>query len=183
MQKFKRIGLYGVSGTGKTTILKEVVKKVDNAIWLEGSKLLSEAAEMPLEEFKKLNSKEKYVFREKAIEKAWEIQEEKNKHIIIDGHLVFAKGESEFENVMTEKDATFYTEYIYLKLPAQVVMDRIRNDKKRNTDYSVTTIYRWAEVELKQLSAFCSEKNIPLTILNKEDLQESVIFICNYINK
>lgn len=183
MQKFKRIGLYGVSGTGKTTILKEVVKKVNKVIWLEGSKLISEAADMSLDEFKKLPFNEKYFFREKAIERAWEIQKEKKQHIIIDGHLLFAKGESEFENVMTEKDADFYTEYIYLKLPAQVVMERIQNDKKRNRDYSLTTIYRWAEAELKQLSAFCSERNIPLTVLSTEDLRESVNFLCDYINK
>jgi adenylate kinase len=80
MDNLKRIGLYGVSGTGKTTILKEVSKLTSNVIWLEGSQLVINAAGLTLEQFKKLSDKEKYFFREKAIDKAFEIQRKESKH-------------------------------------------------------------------------------------------------------
>lgn len=182
MQGFKRIGLYGVSGSGKTTILKEVAKTTNKSIWLEGAALVLKAANKTLDEFKKLSLQEKQFFREKAIENAWKIQSDTKKHIIIDGHLVFAKGESDFENIMTESDANFYTDYIYLKLPAQVVLNRIQKDPSKSRNYDLITIYRWIETELQQLRDFCAQKDIPLHILSSEDLNESVKFVCDLIN-
>jgi adenylate kinase len=182
MENYKRIGLYGVSGTGKTTILSEVSKLTSNAIWLEGSKLVIEAAGMALENFKKLSEDKKYFFREKAIEMAWEIQVKTNKHIIIDGHLVFAKSEDEFENVMTSKDATFYTDYIYLNLPPEIVFNRLQLDTFRKRNYSISTISNWIEFEMNELKTFCNDRKLNLHILHSTNKAECVNFICNYLN-
>jgi adenylate kinase len=177
----KRIGLYGVSGTGKTTILKEVSKLTSNVIWLEGSQLVINAAGLTLEQFKKLSEKDKYYFREKAIDKAFEIQTIERKHIIIDGHLVFAKGESEFENVMTEKDKTFYTDYIYLNFPTETILQRQQNDSNKKRNYSARTIINWVAFELQELKQFCINNSLNLHILETTDNKECVEFICNYI--
>ena len=182
MDKLKRIGLYGVSGTGKTTILKEVSKLTSNVIWLEGSQLVTNAAGLTLEQFKKLSETEKYFFREKAIDTAFEIQTKENKHIIIDGHLVFAKGENEFENVMTEKDKTFYTDYIYLNLPTETIWQRQQNDSDKKRNHSANTISNWVAFELQELKQFCNNRNLNLHILQSADNNECVEFICNYIN-
>jgi adenylate kinase len=181
MESLKRIGLYGISGIGKTTILKEVSKLTSNIIWLEGAKLVINAAEVTLIEFKKMTDREKYFFREKAIEEAFKIQEKGKKHIIIDGHLVFAKGENEFENVMTEKDATFYTDYIYLKLSPEIILKRHQNDKDRKRNYSANLISNWMEFELQELKKLCKNSNLNLQLLESENNQECVDFICNYI--
>ena len=181
MGNLKRIGLYGVSGTGKTTILKEVSKLTSNVIWLEGSQLVINAAGLTLEQFKKLSETEKYFFREKAIDKAFEIQTKDGKHIIIDGHLVFAKGESEFENVMTEKDKTFYTDYIYLNLPTETILLRQQNDSDKKRNYSAKTISNWVAFELQELKQFCKKQNLNLHILQTTDIKECVDLISNYI--
>lgn len=181
MDNLKRIGLYGVSGTGKTTILKEVSKLTPNVIWLEGSQLVINAAGLTLEQFKKLSDTEKYFYREKAIDKAFEIQTKESKHIIIDGHLVFAKGESEFENVMTEKDKTFYTDYIYLNLPTEIILQRQQNDSYKKRNYSAKTVSNWVAFELQELKQFCNEHNLNLHILQTTDSKECVEFISNYI--
>lgn len=181
MGDLKRIGLYGVSGTGKTTILKEVSLLTSNVIWLEGSQLVINAAGLTLEQFKKLTDKEKYFFRGKAIDTAFEIQAKEDKHIIIDGHLVFAKGENEFENIMTEKDKTFYTDYIYLNLPTEVILQRQQNDSGKKRNHSAKTISKWVEYELQELRLFCSSHNLNLRILHSTDNNECVEFICNYI--
>lgn len=181
MDNLKRIGLYGVSGTGKTTILKEVSKLTSNVIWLEGSQLVINAAGLTLEQFKKLSDTEKHFFREKAIDKAFEIQTKESKHIIIDGHLLFAKGESEFENVMTEKDKNFYTDYIYLNLPTETILQRQQNDSDKKRSYSAKTISNWVAFELKELKQLCNKHHLNLHILQTTDNKECVEFICNYI--
>lgn len=181
MKNLKRIGLYGVSGIGKTTILKEVSELTSNLIWLEGSQLVIEAAGLTLENFKKLSDKEKYFFREKAIDRAFEIQAIENKHIIIDGHLVFAKGENEFENVMTEKDTSFYTDYIYLKLPIETILSRHQNDSSKKRNYSANTILNWIEFELQELKQFCNNRNLSLHILETTDKKQCAEFIHSYI--
>ncbi len=137
---------------------------------------------MALENFKKLSEDEKYFFREKAIEMAWEIQVKQRKHIIIDGHLVFAKGEYEFENVMTSKDITFYTDYIYLNLPPEIIYNRLQLDTSRKRNYSITTISNWIEFEMNELKVFCNARKLNLHILNSTNKAESVDFICNYFN-
>lgn len=181
MEILKRIGLYGVSGTGKTTILKEVSKLTTNVIWLEGSQLVINAAGLTLEQFKKLSDKDKYYYREKAIDNAFEIQTKERKHIIIDGHLVFVKGECEFENVMTEKDKIFYTDYIYLNLPTEIIWQRQQNDRNKKRNYSAKTISNWVAYELQELKQFCDNNSLKLHILEKTDNKECVEFICNYI--
>jgi len=181
MNNLKRIGLYGVSGTGKTTILKEVSKQTSNLIWLEGSQLIINAADLTLEQFKKLSDAEKYFFREKAIDKAFKIQTKEEKHIIIDGHLVFAKGENEFENVMTEKDKTFYTDYIYLNFPTETIVERQQNDREKKRNHSAKTISNWVAFELQELKQVCSKHNLNLHVLQTADHKKCVEFICNYI--
>lgn len=180
MGNLKRIGLYGVSGTGKTTILKEVSKLTSDVIWLEGSQLVINAAGLTLEQFKNLSDTEKYLYREKAIDKAFEIQTKEGKHIIIDGHLVFAKGESEFENVMTEKDKTFYTDYIYLNLPTETILQRQQNDSDKKRNYTAKKISNWVAFELQELKQFCTKHNLNLHILQSTNSKECVEFICNY---
>ena len=182
MDNYKRIGLYGVSGTGKTTILREVSKLTNKAIWLEGSKLVTDAAGINLEYFKKLSDQEKYFYRESAIETAQKIQSIECKHIIIDGHMVFTKGENDFENVMTDKDASFYTDYIYLNLPPEIIFKRLQSDRARKRSYSQITIKNWIDFELNEIKKFCSERKKNLKILTSTNIAECVNFVCEYIN-
>ena len=112
-----------------------------------------------------------------------EIQNKENKHIIIDGHLVFAKGENDFENVMTKADATFYTDYIYLNLPTEIILQRQQNDTVRKRNHNANTISNWKVYELKELKLFCNKNNLPLHILETADTKSTVDFICNYIRE
>jgi adenylate kinase len=169
MQWLKRIGFYGVSGVGKTTILKSLMPFTANTIWLEGAAQVLKAAQLTLHDFKKLSASEKYHFRTMAIANAFEIQTENKQHLIIDGHLAFANGENEFENVMTENDKRFYTDFIYLKLAPAVILERQQQDLSRNRNYSLSTIHNWIDFELKALQKVCTERNIVLHILESEN--------------
>lgn len=177
----KRIGLYGVSGTGKTTVIKKVIKLMPNLVWLEGAKLVADAAGLTLDEFKNLSDEEKYFFREKAIDKAFEIQSKENKHMIIDAHFAFAEGGGAFKNVVTEKDVSFYTDCVYLKLPPETVLAQQRNDKTRQRNYSLETISNWIEFELRGLKRLCADRGLRLHIVDAESSDECADFICNHL--
>lgn len=181
MENLKRIGVYGISGAGKTTILEKVSKLTSNLKWLEGSKLILDVAGLELDKFKKLSEFKKYFYREKAINKAFEIQNREKINIIIDGHLAFPKGETGFENVMTKRDVIFYTDYIYLNLPPEIIFQRIQSDSLRKQNYSIKTLSNWAKFELRILKIFCKSHKLNLTILEAEDTQNTVNFICKYM--
>lgn len=183
MESLKRIGLYGVKGVGKTTISKEVNRLASNAlVWLEGSRLVLEAAKVPLTEFKRLPEEKKHLFREQAIEKAIEVQLIENKHILIDGHLVFPKGEDEFENVMTDKDNLFYTDFVYLKFPPKVILQRQKDDLIKKRIYPLKTIKNWIEFEISELEKVCKSNKINLHILEDKSNSYCIDFILNLIN-
>lgn len=182
MESLKRVGLYGISGTGKTTILRELIQLASNTIWLEGARLVLEAAKLPLENFKRLPDSEKYRFRELAIFNALEIQKSKNKHIIIDGHLAFAKGENEFEDVMTEGDKRFYTNFVYLNLRPEIILERQKNDLTRNRNYSLSTIRQWIGFELSKLTNVCDEFNIGLNIVESDSNHDCIALILKLLS-
>lgn len=182
MHTLKRIGFYGISGVGKTTTLSIFSKRQSNTIWLEGTGLVLEAANLSLPEFKKLPESEKYFFREKAICKAFEIQRTENEHIIIDGHLAFPKSENNFEDVMTEMDKIFYTDFIYLKLNPEIILERQKNDIIKKRNYSIKTISNWIDFEITQLQKVCLKHNINLLTVESEDTNDYIEAILKTIN-
>lgn len=182
MHTLKRIGFYGVSGVGKTTTLSIFSKCQSNTIWLEGTELVLEAANLSLPEFKKLPESEKYFFREKAICRAFEIQKTENQHIIIDGHLAFPKNENDFEDVMTEMDKIFYTDFIYLKLSPKIILGRQQNDILKRRNYSIETISNWIDFEVTKLQKVCFERNINLLTIESENTDDYVKSILKTIN-
>lgn len=180
---YKRIGLYGISGIGKTTILKEVNGLSEEVVWLEGSKLILETSNLSLAEFKKKSEETKYILRERAIDKAAEIQTKRKKHIIIDGHLAFAKPDNTFENVMTLKDGLFYTHFIYLKLAPEVIKYRQENDTVKKRSYTLHTIEKWIEYEERELILAAQKNNINISFLNSEKVNDCVSYLLEVINK
>lgn len=181
--KLKRVGVYGISGTGKTSIVKLVEKYSDNTIWLEGSRLVLEAANMTLEEFKRQTTDdEKYAIRERAIKIAETIQAQEQKHIVLDGHLAFVNKNGVFENVMTNQDQLFYTHFIYLKLTPKVVWSRQQNDTSKKRNYSLQTIEEWMKFEEKELLNAAMTYNINFSLLENEDLDTCVSYVLSVIN-
>lgn len=181
MKSLKRIGLYGINGTGKTTILKSVVATTSEIVWLQGSDMVLQAANISLPEFKRLSDDKKCYFREQAILNATQIQREQNKHVIIDAHLLFPSDNGGFENAMTRQDTEFYTDYIYLNLPAAIIHHRLLNDTARPRNRPIEMLQNWIENEMASLEKFCQSNGAPLTILETDDLNSTVQFICKYV--
>ncbi len=166
---FRRVGLYGVSGCGKTTLLRDFIKTRDDYYWIEGSRAVLLPLNNDLDKFKKLSTEDKYIYREKAIDYAEEILEIEKKNIIIDGHYCFMKDKISYENVMTDKDRKFYTDFIYMDLRPELVLERQRKDKLKKRNYSLEQIKEWISFERSELKKECERCRIRFFTITGDD--------------
>jgi hypothetical protein len=103
------------------------------------------------------------------------------KHIIIDGHLAFALQGGEFENVMTENDKRFYTDFIYWELPVKEILERQQNDKNKKREYTYKTIQDWIAYERRELEMVCEKAGIHLHYMNALSFQDGINYILNIL--
>ena len=179
----KRIGLYGVSGIGKSTILKELVLKHPDLLWLEGAKLLLETANIDLITFKKSDDLEKMRYRENAIKQAFKIQAEEKRDVIIDGHFSFPDDANSFKSVFTSMDNAFYKDIIYLQLPPEVILKRQLSDFTRKRNHSIEQIKAWVEYEIQFVNELANKDSHAVYYLKSESLDECINYISTILNK
>lgn len=181
MERFRRVGLYGVSGCGKTTLAKSFANKDDIYMWIPGSKPLADLVGGDIAVFQKLPEKEKIIYREKAIQNAFKLQEARKKNVIIDGHYCFFKRPS-YEIVMTDADRKFYTDFVYMNLPAEDILKRQENDTEKRRNYTTQEITAWQHYEIEQLKKECKDFRINYFELTSNSIEESIIILDNYLS-
>ena len=64
MKNFKRIGLYGISSTGKTTIAKHIEDSYPNFKYIDGSAVIDNICPGGITKFKELSATNKTKYRE-----------------------------------------------------------------------------------------------------------------------
>ena len=180
MERFKRVGLYGISGCGKTTLAKHFANKYDTYMWIPGSKPLADLVGGDISVFQKLPEEEKIRYRKKAIQNAFKMQETRKKNIIIDGHYCFFKSPN-YEVVMTDEDRKFYTDFVYMNLPAEEIFIRQENDTERKRNYTIQEIINWMNYEIEHLKNECIKFQINYFELTCTDLEESIVKLETYL--
>ncbi|KUJ14013.1 uncharacterized protein LY89DRAFT_651081 [Mollisia scopiformis] len=163
------IGLYGVPGSGKTFLLKQLKQAfLPNKFWFwEGSEVISNIVEGGLDAFKKLKDAEKVEWREKAITM---IRYECNNRIgVITGHFTFwADGTEAPLLVITQADLNTYTHIIYLDIDPNIVAARAEGDKERiRAKTSVGHIRKWQIFEKTELRKLCRDNGILFTMASE----------------
>lgn len=178
------IGLYGVSGCGKTTLLQELKKKLgeENFAYYEGSEVIAQVTPGGLESFKSLHKDEQPRYRKRAINTIKEQCMTTGKTGVVTGHFSFcAEGPlerdwndkpDEFkagEPVLTPNDWETYSHVIYLWLPAEVIAERIQNDTVRQREVlAFDTLRRWQQHEIDQLRSSCRSYGILFNVVFAE---------------
>ena len=147
--KYRRIGIYGISCTGKTTLAKQMEKLNPYQYkFMDGSSVINDVCEGGLAAFKKLPAEHKYQCRKAAIRYLEQLQKKEQKHLIIAGHYSFFSNDN-FEIAWTDADENFYTDIIIINDDIDTVYQRCINLGKK---YSKTDLKKWNHFENSKLA-------------------------------
>ncbi|KAK0368979.1 uracil phosphoribosyltransferase [Colletotrichum limetticola] len=128
------VGLYGVPGSGKSFLLRQLRAKLrDEHFQLyEGSEVIDNVVPGGLKAFKSSSQSEREIWRQRAIDFIAEECAGTGRLGIVSGHFSFWPEDQVFpEDVYTPADLNVYTHILYLDTPADVVARRCLEDSDR----------------------------------------------------
>lgn len=161
------VGLYGVSGCGKTTLMNQLKQELgqEQFAFYEGSEMIGKLVPSGLEAFKKFNDQDKTVWRERAIT---EIGKTCTKVAIVTGHFMFWHEEGTVgETVLTSTDLDIFTHILYLDVPADDLERQTVEDKERSRQHISTAHVRiWQQEEKTQLRRLCRANHILFSVVS-----------------
>ncbi|KAK7023302.1 uracil phosphoribosyltransferase [Favolaschia claudopus] len=166
------IGVYGVSGCGKSHLLNHLENSdhfgEDDVTFIEGSAILSSLVPGGLPAFKLLPDPAKHEWREKAITHIQDECAKSGKTGVVAGHFMFWETETDDESapsgVWTQGDASVFTHIIYLDVPPPLVVERRAQDaQRRRPALSEAHIQRWQVRECEELRRVCLQNKIIFT--------------------
>ncbi|KAJ7065022.1 uracil phosphoribosyltransferase-domain-containing protein [Mycena amicta] len=169
-QKRIVVGIYGVSGSGKTTQLKQLEEEFKEDPFriklYESSTVLDSLVPGGLEVFKKMDDQEKEVHREIAVRHVAKQCATLQEVGVVIGHFSFWENGAP-NAVWTPADAQTYTHIVYFDVPAQIVAERRQNDSTRaRQSLSPEQLETWQSFERRQLRAACLENGILFSVAN-----------------
>ena len=163
------VGLYGVPGSGKTFLLAQLKQELgeEHFAFYEGSEMIASIVPGGLDEFQKLEEKQKVDWRQIAIDKIGKECAESGKVAVVGGHFMFWPEEDKAGSpVYTQHDLKTYTHILYLDMPAEVIAQRRLNDTERSRpSTSIAHLHKWQQVEKTQLRRLCRENDILFSLL------------------
>lgn len=169
-----RIGLYGVSGIGKSYLLDKLNQYVNSVVTLDGSTAIDQVCEGGLSAFKKMQLEDKYNMRCASIAQLNRQFFADNRHMIVSGHYSFLTSTG-YEIAWTEADTKFYDLIIILKCSSEKHFQRCNLDHSRNRNFSQEQLDDWREFEHNGLQAICAASAIPFYSLSVEEPLELVL--------
>ena len=164
------VGLYGVSGCGKTYLLKELKQELPGTdfAFYEGSAMIDNVVPGGLEAFKGMKLPEQEHWRECAIDEIGKQCADRKKVGIVAGHFMFwPEGQQAGTPACTDNDLKVFTHVLYLDTPANTVEERTRNDPERNRENpSKKHLEKWQQEEKTQLRKLCRQHGILFSLLS-----------------
>ncbi|KAK1995252.1 uracil phosphoribosyltransferase [Colletotrichum falcatum] len=156
------VGLYGVPGCGKSHLLAQLKNRLDHEHFqfFEGSDVIDTVVPGGLEVFKRSDDPTKLRWRQTAIGAIAKECAQAGRVGVVTGHFLFwpEVGSATYEAVCTDHDLRVYTHVLYLGVPADVVVERARQDTARcRRPLPVDHIRKWQDAEKAQLRRLCLE--------------------------
>lgn len=164
-----RIGIYGISSTGKSTISKGIEESLYNFKSIDGSDIINKVCPGGLKEFKELDAKSQVKYRKDAILFLEEYQNETQQNLVISGHYSFLNSDGAIENVWNEADENFYTDIIYIKDQSLSIYDRFVS--KNKTLINIETIDKWLMHEEIKISSLTRQT---VHIIESNNIQDKL---------
>ncbi|KAK6498288.1 hypothetical protein TWF506_004527 [Arthrobotrys conoides] len=141
------VGIYGISGSGKSYLLKQLRQKLEEPRFLfyEGSEVIDSLTPGGLDAFKKLNDEEKNRWRQLAIDTIRQEAAETGRMAIVAGHFMFCSAGEEFgQPVYTKNDLETFTYILYLDASAQLIAQcRLDNKERDRPSLSTNHLHKW----------------------------------------
>eukprot|EP00284_Hemiselmis_tepida_P002592 CAMPEP_0174944910 /NCGR_PEP_ID=MMETSP1355-20121228/80244_1 /TAXON_ID=464990 /ORGANISM="Hemiselmis tepida, Strain CCMP443" /LENGTH=237 /DNA_ID=CAMNT_0016192247 /DNA_START=106 /DNA_END=816 /DNA_ORIENTATION=- len=164
------IGLYGISGVGKSTFLGTLESGEQRLEVVEGSDVLAKRCGS-LDKFKSLGSSQKRAEREAAGEHL--IHRSEGNPLVVAAHFSFpareqpATGPFSFEVAFTDTDARLYTHVVYLEADAQVIASQSSLDTSRSRQHcdNEELLEQWQRHEIDQLRTRCERNGTPFSLI------------------
>jgi len=168
------VGLYGISGSGKSYLLKQLKNNHDFAhehfTFYDCSSLLENVVDGGLDAFKKMKNEQQYEARERALSLAAAQCQSNAKTGVVAGHYMFwqAGDKDEPKRVGTERDWATYTHIIYLLVDPEIVATRTKEDNIRERkQLPVEHLRKWQEAEIMELRAVYRDHGIQFTAITE----------------
>lgn len=166
----KRIGIYGLTRSGKTYIIEQICQSIPNTTHFKGSDTLFELSGCSIEEFRECDSATKDKYRRLLVQSAQKLFEESDKSVLIDGHYSFVDSEGNFEVVMTDEDEAFYDVICYINIDEDIIIKRVQETKDlaKQKTYSKAQLHKWKSFEMNCLEDICLRRGIEFIVLDND---------------
>ncbi|KAL8759613.1 MAG: hypothetical protein Q9199_000657 [Rusavskia elegans] len=170
-QKPVVIGIYGIQGRGKSTLLKVMQEALNDSDFgfVDGSSIIDSVVPGVLTAFKGCeDEKQKEVCRQDAIRYIGKQCTEEARTGIVVGHFMLWNEEKEIAKLIyTSSDWTTYTHILYLDFSPNTIAKRRPKDSGRDRgDFSVENLRQWQGQEKKQLQELCRLHYILLAVVS-----------------
>jgi adenylate kinase len=168
------VGLYGVAGSGKTFLLNQLKQELgeQHFAFYEGSQKIAKLVSGGLDAFQKLEEREKWEWRQLAIETIRKECVKSGRVAVVAKHFMFWPEEEEAGRpVYTQNDLDIFTHVLYLDLPNEVILQRRLADTDRNRpSISITHLGKWQQAEKTQLRDLCHNHSILFSLISPQQM-------------
>ncbi|KAI0846485.1 uracil phosphoribosyltransferase-domain-containing protein [Daldinia vernicosa] len=166
------IGIYGVSGCGKSYLLNQLKRELspETFKFYEGSEVINSLVPGGLSAFKKFKESEKEAYRQLSINYISQSCSSTGHAGVVAGHFMFwEEGEETGRIACTQNDLKVYTHIVYLNINPQTIFRRRVDDTERARPLvSAEHLHKWQEAEKIQLRQLCYENGILFLSISPE---------------
>ena len=174
MEEQKRIGVFGISGVGKTTLIKRIFcRTAQKILHLEGSTLIKEAMNQSVtsEALRSSSSSNIYDNQEKLIAEYWKNIKNKSIEIVVfDGHCLIDNGQELVQIPLSVVDRLKLCHLIFVDDNPETIYQRRKEDNSR--DRPVSTVNELQQLQNRALLVcehYHLELKIPLLVISASD--------------